>query len=109
MTVKELLRVPLIPDSPWKAWFELAGVPNAKPKFVSTRFPNYVLEAQAAVEGVGAALLSPDLFSQFVAQSMLIAPFVPKVEGSSSYWMLWTKQCAEAHFLAWMKSQFGIA
>jgi LysR family glycine cleavage system transcriptional activator len=108
MTVKELLRVPLIPDSRWTEWFKLAGVTNAKPNFVSARFPNYELEAQAAVKGIGAALLSPDLFSQFVAQGALVAPFSSKVEGPDSYWMLWTKQCAEAHFLGWMKSQFGL-
>jgi LysR family glycine cleavage system transcriptional activator len=109
MTVKKLLRVPLIPDSRWAQWFKLAGIPNAKPKFVAARFPNYELEAQAAVQGIGAALLSPDLFTQFIAQGALMAPFSFRVEGPSSYWMLWTKHGAEAHFLGWMKSQFGIA
>jgi LysR family glycine cleavage system transcriptional activator len=108
MTVKKLLRVPLIPDSRWAEWFKLTGVPNAKPKFVAARFPNYELEAQAAVQGIGAALLSPELFTQFVAQGALVAPFSSRVEGPSSYWLLWTKQCAGAHFLSWMKSQFGI-
>ena len=106
---EKLLRVPLIPDSRWAEWFKLAGVPNAKPKFVAARFPNYELEAQAAVQGIGAALLSPELFTQFTAQGALVAPFSSRVEGPSSYWMLWTKQCAEAHFLSWMKSQFGLA
>jgi len=76
---------------------------------VSARFPNYELEAQAAIQGIGAALLSPDLFSQFVAQVALVAPFSSNVEGPNGYWMLWTKQCADAHFLGWMKLQFGIA
>jgi LysR family glycine cleavage system transcriptional activator len=109
MTVKKLLRVPLIPDSRWVEWFKLAGVPTATPKFVAARFPNYELEAQAAVQGIGAALLSPDLFAQFIAQGALVAPFSSRVQGPNSYWMLWTKQSAEAHFLSWMKSQFGIA
>ena len=109
MTVKKLCRVPLIPDSRWAAWFKLAGIPNAKPQFVAARFPNYELEAQAAVQGIGAALLSTDLFRQFIAQGTLVAPFALTVEGPSSYWMLWTKECADAHFLSWMKSQFDIA
>jgi LysR family transcriptional regulator, glycine cleavage system transcriptional activator len=109
MTVKKLLRVPLIPDSRWVEWFKLAGVPTATPKFVAARFPNYELEAQAAVQGIGAALLSPDLFAQFIAQGALVAPFSSRVQGPNSYWVLWTKQSAEAHFLNWMKSQFGIA
>jgi LysR family glycine cleavage system transcriptional activator len=109
MTVKKLCRIPLIPDSRWTAWFKLAGVPNARPRFVAARFPNYELEAQAAVQGIGAALLSTDLFRQFIAQGTLVAPFALTVEGPSSYWMLWTKECADAHFLGWMKSQFDIA
>jgi LysR family transcriptional regulator, glycine cleavage system transcriptional activator len=109
MTVKKLLRVPLIPDSRWPEWFKLVGVPNAKPKFVAARFPNYELEAQAAVQGLGAALLSPDLFADFITRGERVAPFSSKVEGPNCYWMLWTKQCADAHFLSWMKSQFCIA
>jgi len=109
MTVKQLLRVPLIPDSRWAAWFKLAGFPAAKPRFVAARFPNYELEAQAAVEGIGAALLSPMLFSQFTAQGLLVAPFSLSVEGPNSYWLLWTAESANAHFLAWMKAQFAVA
>jgi LysR family glycine cleavage system transcriptional activator len=109
MTVKKLLRIPLIPDSRWAAWFKLAGVPNAKPHFVAARFPNYELEAQAAIEGIGAALLSPQLFSQFTAQGLLVAPFSMTIEGPNSYWLLWTPESANSHFLAWIKSQFTVA
>jgi LysR family transcriptional regulator, glycine cleavage system transcriptional activator len=109
MTAKKLLRVPLIPDPRWMDWFKRAGVPNARPQFVAARFPNYELEAQAAAQGIGAALLSPELFAQFIGQGMLLAPFSLKVEGPSSYWLLWTKESADAHFIAWMKSQFCTA
>ena len=109
MTAKGLLRVPLIPDSRWAAWFKLAGVATPKPQFVAARFPNYELEALAAVQGLGAALLSRDLFSQFIEQGQLVAPFAATVEGPSSYWLLWAKDCANAHFLSWMRSQFGLA
>jgi DNA-binding transcriptional LysR family regulator len=67
------------------------------------------LEALAAVQGIGAALLSPELFSQFIAQGKLVAPFASTVEGPSSYWRVWSKDCADAHFLNWIKSQFGVA
>ena len=67
------------------------------------------LEALAAVQAIGAALLSPDLFAQFIEQGKLVAPFASTVEGPSSYWLLWTKECADVNFLSWMKSQFGIA
>jgi LysR family transcriptional regulator, glycine cleavage system transcriptional activator len=108
MKAKKLLRVPLIPDSRWSAWFKLAGVAAAKPEFVAARFPNYELEALAAVQGIGAALLSRELFAPLIARGQLAAPFTTAVEGPNSYWLLWTKDCAGAHFLLWMKSQFGL-
>jgi LysR family transcriptional regulator, glycine cleavage system transcriptional activator len=109
LTVQKLLRIPLIPDPRWPEWFRLAGVPNAKPKFVATRFPNYELEAHAALEGIGAALLSPVLFAQLTAQGALVAPFRQAVQGPNSYWLLWTEESASSHFVSWMKAQFGLS
>lgn len=109
LTVRELLTLPLIPDASWVEWFKLAGVPAAKPRFVATRFPNYDLEAQAAVQGIGAALLSPVLFADLLAQGTLIAPFPRAFVGPNSYWLLWTPESADSHFVNWVKSQFGLA
>jgi LysR family transcriptional regulator, glycine cleavage system transcriptional activator len=106
LTVRRLLSVPLIPDPRWGAWFKLAGVPKAEPRYVATRFPNYELEAQAAVRGIGAALLSPTLFGELCDQGVLIAPLPWVVEGPSSYWLLWASDAPQPHFVAWMKSQF---
>ena len=108
LTVHGLLKLPLITDAGWSEWFKLAGLPKAKPHFVATRFPNYELEAQAAMQGIGAALLSPVLFSQFTAQGALIAPFPWIVDGPNSYWLHWTKASSDLHFVSWMKSQFGV-
>jgi len=105
-TVRKLLQLPLIPDPRWPTWFALAGVVNAKPRFVATRFPNYELEAQAALQGVGVALLSPVLFAELTSQGALLAPYPWTVEGPNSYWLLWTKDAGESHFVGWMKSQF---
>ncbi len=81
-------------------------MPGAKPHFVATRFPNYDLEAQAAVQGIGVALLSPILFAELLAQGTLIAPFPAHVIGPNSYWLLWTPESADSHFVNWVKSQF---
>ena len=108
LTVKSLLGLPLIPDPGWSEWFKLAGIANAKPTFVATRFPNYELEAQAAAQGVGVALLSPMLFADLRAQGLLIAPLPWMLEGPGSYWLLWADESPECHFVRWMKSQFDI-
>lgn len=107
LTAKALIQLPLIPDPGWSEWFERAGLPNAAPEFVATRFPNYVLEAQAAVEGIGAALLSPLLFGELCTQGALVAPFPWRIEGPSGYWLLWTSDSAESHFVRWTKSRFS--
>jgi LysR family glycine cleavage system transcriptional activator len=108
MKVGALLKIPLIPDPRWQEWFELAGMPNAMPTFVHTRFPNYELEMEAAVRGIGAALLPSFLYWEPEAQGKLVAPFPWAVEGPASYWLLWTKDAANSHFVGWIKSQFGI-
>lgn len=108
-TVKTLLRTPLIPDGGWSEWFKLAGIRNAKPIFTATRYPNYELEAQAAVQGVGAALLSPILFADLLTHGVLVAPLPWMLQGRSDYWLLWAEEAADSHFVKWMKSQFGIA
>jgi LysR family transcriptional regulator, glycine cleavage system transcriptional activator len=108
LTAKKLLELPLIPDPGWSEWFKLAGIPNAQPTFVATRYSNYELEAQAAAQGVGAALLSPVLFADPIAQGVLTAPFSLALEGRSGYWLLWIDKSPECHFVRWMKSQFGM-
>lgn len=107
LTLRSLLKLPLIPDPCWSEWFKLAGRPGAKLHFGATRFPNYDLEAQAAVQGVGVALLSPILFAELLAQGSLISPFPSTVIGPNSYWLLWTPESANSHFVNWVKSQLG--
>ncbi len=106
LTVRALVKIPLIPDPRWPAWFKAAGMPAAKPRFVPTRFSNYELETQAVIRGVGAALLSPALCEELIRQGAVIAPFPWVVEGPASYWLLWAKEASQSHFIRWMKSEF---
>jgi len=108
LTTRKLLELPLIPDPGWFEWFKLAGIRNARPLFLPTRYSNYELEAQAAAQGVGAALLSPVLFADLIAQGTLIAPFSLTLAGRNSYWLLWTDESRERHFVEWIKAQFGL-
>jgi DNA-binding transcriptional LysR family regulator len=70
--------------------------------------PNYELEAQAAVKGAGAALLSPLLFQELIAQGSLVAPFSQCVESDGGYWLLWGKEAGDAHFVRWMRDGFSV-
>jgi LysR family transcriptional regulator, glycine cleavage system transcriptional activator len=107
-TARALARLPLIPDPSWPEWFELVGLRNPKPNFISTRFPNYELEAQAAAKGAGAALLSPLLFQELIAQGALVAPFSQCTESVGGYWLLWGKEAGDSHFVRWMRDEFKV-
>jgi LysR family glycine cleavage system transcriptional activator len=102
MTPAGLLALPLIPDSRWPRWFERAGLPNATPRFAATRFASYELEAAAATNGAGVALLSPFLYADFVASGALIAPFEVMVTGPARYRALWAEGAPEPSFVSWM-------
>jgi LysR family transcriptional regulator, glycine cleavage system transcriptional activator len=101
-----LLKLPLIPDGRWPAWFERAGRPDARARFTATRFPTYELEAQAAVQGIGVALLSPLLFGDLCRAGALVAPFETFIEGPASYWLLWPANSPAPHFAEWLGRQF---
>ncbi|HEY8880081.1 MAG TPA: LysR family transcriptional regulator [Roseateles sp.] len=106
-TVDTLLSLPLIPDPRWPAWFAAVGRPDARPSFVATRFPNYELEARAAVQGLGVALLSPRLFAEPCERGELVAPFkATVVEGPDSYWLLAPADAPASHFEQWLRAQF---
>ena len=106
LSVRRLLELPLIPDGRWSGWLKLAGQTNAKPSFAATRFPTYELEALAAAQGMGVALLSPVLFGEMCRHGELIAPFDTVVEGPASYWALWPEKTETPHFVQWLQRQF---
>ncbi len=108
ISANRLLDLPLLPDDRWARWFELAGLPNAKPTFSSTRFATYELEVVAALKGVGVALLSPFLYDDLCSQGTLIAPFEWTVDGPNSYWVLWREDAPVPHFVRWMQQELAL-
>lgn len=109
ISASRLLELPLIPDTRWPRWFELAGLRDAIPTFSSTRFATYELEAIAALKGVGVALLSPFLYGDLLAQGVLIAPFDSIVDGPDSYWALWPQDTPAPHFVRWVQQELAQA
>lgn len=103
VSLDRLLELPLIADSRWREWFARAGKASATPRFAATRFPTYELEALAAVQGIGVALLSPVLFGDLCEEGALIAPFPTVVEGPNRYWALWPPDSPAPHFVDWLK------
>ncbi len=108
LTVRALQNIPLIADAGWSGWFRLAGLKKPNLRLLKTRFANYELEAQAAVQGDGAALLSPVLFADLIAQGMLVAPFSQRLDSGTGYWLLWNEEAQRTHFVRWIALQFGL-
>jgi LysR family glycine cleavage system transcriptional activator len=106
LSLDRLLQLPLIVDRRWPEWFAHAGRLNPNASFTATRFPTYELEAQAAVQGLGVALLSPVLFGDLCRQGVLVAPFETIVEGPDSYWALWPANTPAPHFVEWLGRHF---
>lgn len=74
----DLMKLPIIsPEDPWwKQWFTAAGLPDAQ--LIGTKLHSYEaqdLEANAAVSGYGAAILSPFFFRDELASGRLVQPF----------------------------------
>ncbi len=99
-----LASIPLIFDERWPAWFEHAGVTGVQPGLGATAYPTQDASAIAAINGAGAALLSPALFADELARGTLVAPFDTTLQGSEWYWLLWRKGGPAPHFVGWAQA-----
>lgn len=86
---EDLARLPLIPSSDWPRWFDEQGVrPPDLNLARRSAFPSQDLAAQAALEGKGAALLSPRLFATEIASGRLVSPLPFVLSGPEQYWLV---------------------
>jgi LysR family glycine cleavage system transcriptional activator len=100
---RRVLDLPLLRDARWPRWFERAGIRNANPRFAATRFKSYELEAAAAVQGIGVALLSPFVYADLVEERALVVIGDAAVDGPDSYWVLWHDEAATG-FVTWLQA-----
>ncbi|MDR6287579.1 MULTISPECIES: LysR substrate-binding domain-containing protein [Inquilinus] len=86
----DVLSLPLIGMTmSWDAWFDAVGVraPESMRK-PAPRFDSQVASAQAAATGMGAALVTPDFFTEDLAAGRLVAPFPVVVDRGKGYWLV---------------------
>lgn len=83
-----LLTLPLIDeDDPWwRLWFAELGV-QYSPRRSGTRMGAQHLEAQAAMAGRGAAMLTPFFYGAELAQGRLVRPFDHAAADGQSYYL----------------------
>ncbi len=107
---EQLAALPLLPHEDWRRWFVENGVGAPTLRFAGTDYPTHELDASAAIEGVGVALLSPTLFAPLLAQGALMRPFDQSITGPA--WLYLVSYPGEARvavlrFAEWLKAQAG--
>ena len=90
-TPEDLLKLPIIdPDDPWwRTWFDAAGLPDADlTQWPTSRMGSQALEANRAIAGQGAAILTPYFCRQALQDGQLIQPFDLVCEAKDESWSL---------------------
>ncbi len=88
----DLLKLPMIePSDPlWTIWFAAAGLPDAKlTEQSSLRYGSQVLEANAAIAGLGVGMLTQSFYQDAVALGQLFQPFDITCDDGQRYWLVY--------------------
>jgi LysR family glycine cleavage system transcriptional activator len=106
---RELADFELLPHPDWEQWFTEAGCKApADLRFIAVDYPTHELNANAALAGMGVALLSPTLFRPLLTGGQLIAPFSCVLSGPAWHFALMRSddsRPAPQHFCAWLCEQ----
>ncbi|MBO9446788.1 LysR substrate-binding domain-containing protein [Ruegeria sp. R14_0] len=108
----DLLKLPLlhIQTRPraWQDWFDHMGTPHPE-ALQGTIYDQYTTINQAAVHGLGVALLPNYLIEQDLATGKLIAAFPDAVEMMGAYYLVWPKTKSDdpslRSFRHWLATQ----
>lgn len=86
----DILKLPLIDstDPWWVSWLNAHGLPTAVlENQVALAMSSQVVDASAAMAGLGVALLTPAYYRQELGDGRLIQPFDEVMEEPSAYWL----------------------
>jgi LysR family glycine cleavage system transcriptional activator len=104
----DLAKLPLLPHDDWPRWFREVGTPDPILRFCPDEYPTHDLDAVAAVEGEGVALLSPVLFASYVRDKRLVQPFAHIMCGPAWHYAVVREgetRPAVLRFREWLRSQ----
>lgn len=74
----------------WPSWFEAAGLRYDPDRVVvGARLDTEIYDAMAAMTDQGAAILTRNLYSDFVAKGQLIQPFDISASDGDGYWLVY--------------------
>ena len=105
---EDLLQEPLLRSyrmDEWSTWFRSVSIPSP-PLPRGFMFDSSLTMAEAAVQGVGVALLPVSMFEKDIRSGRLVQPFETGVN-VGSYWLTWLRSRDEgnamAKFRAWLQ------
>lgn len=91
----------------WARWFARQGV--SRDDIGGMAFDQFALAAQAAISGLGVALLPTFLIEEELARGELVAPVGGAMESAERYYLVWPKgrpdNPALTAFRAWLESR----
>ncbi|MEP5152488.1 LysR substrate-binding domain-containing protein [Planktotalea sp.] len=83
-----LLHIQTRPDA-WRSWLEAHGAPP--PKTAGTRFDQFSTITQAAIHGLGVALLPDFIAEQELAAGRLVTAYDGPTRSMGAYYLVWPK------------------
>jgi LysR family glycine cleavage system transcriptional activator len=106
---EDLAKFDLLPHPDWGKWFARAErpMPNGL-RFVGVDYSIFELIANAAVNGLGVALVSPTLFRPLLDAGLLVAPLDTVLRGPDWYFALireGDRRPAPRSFCDWLREQ----
>lgn len=101
-----LLQLETRPNA-WKTWFAAQGAESAS--VTGMLFDQFATMTQAAISGLGVALLPDYLANSEIAEGRLVPVLRRSVPGSGSYWLVWPQSRANypplQAFRAWLSAE----
>ncbi|WP_229726880.1 LysR family transcriptional regulator [Sphingomonas alpina] len=105
---EQLADLPLLPHDDWQRWFAEGNLSPPALQFAAIDYPTHDLDALAAVDGAGVALLSPTLFASLLEQGALVQPFARTIVGPAWHYLVLHRDEARAAVLQladWITAQ----
>ncbi|MDF3838983.1 LysR substrate-binding domain-containing protein [Cupriavidus basilensis] len=94
----------------WQRWLGLAGLSGLKPQR-SLSFENSSLAIQAAIDGLGVAMVQREYVGELLKVGVLVAPFDFVGRSDTGYYLVWSAARATTpafrSFLEWVKQEAG--
>jgi LysR family glycine cleavage system transcriptional activator len=104
----DLATLRLLPHDQWARWFREAGSMPSTMQFYEDDYPTHELDAMAAIEGVGVALLSPILFASLLREGKLVQPFAHVIRGPAWHYVVTPRgqrKPAAQRFCVWLQEE----